>query len=269
MITCEPHPFQEPSCFLQRLGQGTIRTLMGVGRATLIAIGAFGAMRHAFTKRGRREIAVQIYVGGIKSLPVVTFVAFFIGMILALQIGIELKKMGQEAFIGPAVMASMLREMGPFMSGLVLAACVGAAMAAQLGTMTINDEIAALEIMSIDPIRFLVMPRMVAMALLVPLLSFYTCMMGLVGGAVVSRMQLQVSWAAYFRDAMEYASLRALNVGMFKALVFGILITTVACNEGFSTRHGAAGVGAATRRCVVICFLLILVSGYFVTRLFY
>ena len=258
MITREPHPFQEPSCFLQRLGQGTIRTLMGVGRATLIAIGAFGAMRHAFTKRGRREIAVQIYVGGIKSLPVVTFVAFFIGMILALQIGIELKKM-----------ASMLREMGPFMSGLVLAACVGAAMAAQLGTMTINDEIAALEIMSIDPIRFLVMPRMVAMALLVPLLSFYTCMMGLVGGAVVSRMQLQVSWAAYFRDAMEYASLRALNVGMFKALVFGILITTVACNEGFSTRHGAAGVGAATRRCVVICFLLILVSGYFVTRLFY
>ena len=269
MITREPHPFPEPSNFLQRLGQNTIRILMDVGNATLIALGAFRAMRHAFAKRGRREISSQIYVGGIKSLPVVTFVAFFIGMILALQIGIELKNRGGEEFIGPAVMVAMLREMGPFMSGLVLAACVGAAMTAQLGTMTINDEIAALEIMSIDPVRFLVMPRMVAMMLLVPLLSFYTCMMGLVGGAVVSNMQLQVSWPVYFHNALDFASLRALNVGLFKAFVFGILITTVACYEGFSTRHGAAGVGAATRRCVVVCFLLILITGYFVTRLFY
>ena len=269
MITREPHPFQEPSNFLQRLGQNTIRILMDVGNATLIALGSFRAMRHAFAKRGRREIASQIYVGGIKSLPVVTFVAFFIGMILALQIGIELKNRGGEEFIGPAVMVAMLREMGPFMSGLVLAACVGAAMTAQLGTMTINDEIAALEIMSIDPVRFLVMPRMVAMMLLVPLLSFYTCMMGLLGGAVVCRTQLAVRWAVYFREAMDYASLRALYVGLFKALVFGIIITTIACYEGFSTKHGAVGVGLATRRCVVSCFLLILITGYFVTRLFY
>jgi phospholipid/cholesterol/gamma-HCH transport system permease protein len=166
-------------------------------------------------------------------------------------------------------MATMLREMGPFMSGLVLAACVGSAMAAQLGTMTINEEIAALEIMSIDPIRFLVMPRMVAMVVMVPVLSFYTCMMGLLGGAVVCRTQLLVPWASYFQNAMDFADTRALYVGLLKALVFGVLITTVACYEGFSTKHGAVGVGLATRRCVVTSFLLILVVGYFVTRLFY
>lgn len=251
------------------MGQPVIRGLMEIGRATTIASGAFASMRFALQKRNRREIVAQMYTGGIKSLPVVTVVAFFIGMILALQIGIELRKFNQEAYVGPAVMATMLREMGPFMSGLVLAACVGAAMAAQLGTMTINEEIAALEIMSIDPIRFLVMPRMVAMMVMVPLLSFYTCALGVLGGAVVCHTQLAVGWAAYFQNAMDFADTRALYVGLFKALVFGILITTIACYEGFSTRHGAVGVGIATRRCVITCFLLILITGYFVTRLFY
>ena len=269
MITREPIPFPPPRNAIQRLGQFCIHCLAEIGRATTIALGSFAAMRHAFSRRSRAEIVQQMYVAGIKSLPVVSVVAFFIGMILALQIGIELQRYNQESLVGPAVMATMLREMGPFMSGLVLAACVGAAMAAQLGTMTINEEIAALEIMSIDPIRFLVMPRMVAMVVLVPLLSFYTCMMGLLGGAVVCRTQLAVRWAVYFREAMDYASLRALYVGLFKALVFGIIITTIACYEGFTTKHGAVGVGLATRRCVVSCFLLILITGYFVTRLFY
>ena len=269
MITREPVRFEEPRNVFQRLGQSVLRGLMEIGRATNIALGSFAAMRYLFQKRSRREAVAQMYAGGIKSLPVVTVVAFFIGMILALQIGIELRKFNQEVYVGPAVMATMLREMGPFMSGLVLAACVGAAMAAQLGTMTINEEIAALEIMSIDPVRFLVMPRMAAMVVMVPLLSFYTCIMGLLGGAVVCHTQLAVGWAAYFQNAMDFADSRALYVGLFKALVFGVLITTVACYEGFSTSHGAVGVGVATRRCVITCFLLILVTGYFVTRLFY
>jgi len=196
-------------------------------------------------------------------------VAFFIGMILALQIGIELRRYNQESLIGSAVMASMLREMGPFMSGLVLAACVGAAMAAQMGTMTVNEEIAALEIMSIDPLRFLVMPRMVAMVVTVPLLSFYTCLLALVGGAVVGYTQLSVPWGVYWTNAFDFAGLRALYVGLFKALVFGIVIVTVACYEGFSTTRGAVGVGQATRNSVITNFLMILILGYFVTRLFY
>ncbi len=269
MITREPLSLPHPETRLQWIGQQVVLLLVELGRATQICLGAFVHMRHAFSRRSRHEILMQMYTGGIKSLAVVTVVALFIGMIMALQLGIEARRYNQEIYIGSAVMAVMLREMGPFMSGLVMAACVGAAMAAQLGTMTINEEIAALEIMSIDPVRFLVMPRMASMVVMVPLLSFYTCMMGLLGGAIVGYTQLSVPWRVYFQNAMDFADLRALNVGLLKALVFGILITTIACYEGFATKRGAVGVGIATRRCVISCFLLILVTGYFVTRLFY
>jgi len=167
------------------------------------------------------------------------------------------------------VMVSMLREMGPFMTGLILAACVGSAMAAQLGTMTVSEEIAALEIMSIDPVRFLVMPRMVAMAVMTPLLSFYMCMMGVLGGGIVGLGQLGVSWDAYIDNATRYAEVKDLYVGLLKAFLFGLIITTVSCHAGFSTSQGAVGVGMATRRAVIASFLLILVVGYIVTRLFY
>jgi phospholipid/cholesterol/gamma-HCH transport system permease protein len=226
-------------------------------------------MRFAFTKRARREIVVQMYVAGIKSLGVISVVAVFTGMILALQTGIELRRFNQEVNIGTAVMVSMLREMGPFMTGQILAACVGSAMAAQLGTMVVSEEIAALEVMSIDPVRFLVMPRLVAMAIMTPILSFYTCMMGVLGGGLVGFTQLGVAWVSYMENATRYAQVKDLYVGLFKAFLFGVIITTVSCHEGFSTSQGAVGVGLATRRSVIVSFLLILIVGYFVTRLFY
>jgi len=269
MITREPINLAEPRNGFERLGRWLLLGLVEVGHAAVICARAFADMRFAFTRRARREIVAQMHICSIQSLHVVTVVAFFIGMILALQIGLELRKWNQEALIAPALMVTMLREMGPFMSGLVLAACVGAAMAAQMGTMTVNEEIAALEVMSIDPVRFLVMPRMVAMIITVPLISFYTCMVALVGGALVGYTQLSVPWTVYWMNAFDYADLRALNVGLFKAFIFGALIVTVACYEGFASERGAVGVGAATRRSVVTNFLMILVLGYFVTRLFY
>jgi len=227
------------------------------------------AIRHVFKERLRSEVLLQMFTAGIKSLGVITVVAVFTGMILALQTGIELRRFNQEVNIGTAVMVSMLREMGPFMTGLILAACVGSAIAAQLGTMVVSEEIAALEIMSIDPIRFLVTPRLIALSVMTPLLSFYTCVMGLVGGGIVGSTQLNVSWAAYMDNATKYAELKDLHVGLLKALLFGIIITTVSCHEGFSTTQGAVGVGLATRKSVIASFLLILVVGYFVTRLLY
>jgi phospholipid/cholesterol/gamma-HCH transport system permease protein len=230
---------------------------------------AFLAVRHVFEERMRREVLSQMFTSGIKSLGVITVVAVFTGMILALQTGIELRRFNQEVNIGTAVMVSMLREMGPFMTGLILAACVGSAIAAQLGTMVVSEEVAALEIMSIDPIRFLVTPRLIAMGVMTPMISFYTCVMGLVGGGIVGATQLHVSWAAYMDNATKYADVKDLHVGLLKGLLFGIIITTVACHEGFSTTQGAVGVGLATRKSVIVSFLLILVVGYFVTRLLY
>ncbi len=229
----------------------------------------FACIRFVFTQRSRREIVAHIYTYGWKSVGVVTVVALFTGMILALQTGIELRRFNQEVNIGTAVMVSMLREMGPFMTGQILAACVGSAIAAQIGTMTVSEEVAALEIMSIDPIRFLVMPRLVAMLIVTPALSLYTCFMGLIGGGIVGATQLEVAWVAYMDNATIFATPKDLYVGLFKAVIFSVIITVVACHEGFTTKQGAVGVGRATRRTVIVAFLYILMMGYFVTRLFY
>ena len=254
---------------LGRIGRHGLFACRSVGRAGLMLIQAFASARHMFGERARYELLLQMCNSGIKSLGVITVVAVFTGMILALQTGIELRRFNQEVNIGTAVMVSMLREMGPFMTGQILAACVGSAIAAQLGTMVVSEEIAALEIMSIDPVRFLVTPRLIAMCIMTPLLSFYTCVMGLIGGGVVGATQLNVSWAAYIENATKFAETKDLYVGLLKALLFGIIITTVACHEGFSTKQGAVGVGMATRRSVISSFLLILVVGYIVTRMFY
>ena len=269
MITREPEYLPPPANRMGDIGRELLLACRTVGRATVLLGQSLLALRHALSPRSRHEIVFQMFVSGIKSLGVITIVAVFTGMILALQTGIELRKFNQEVNIGTAVMVSMLREMGPFMTGLILSACVGSAMAAQLGTMTVSEEIAALEIMSINPVRFLVMPRLVAMSIMTPILSFYTCIMGVFGGAMVGATQLGVAWGAYMDNATRYADNKDLYVGLFKAFLFGIIITVVSCHEGFSTTQGAVGVGMATRRSVIVSFLLILVVGYYVTRLFY
>ena len=244
--------------------------LMETGRATRLVAGAFcGAPGVLFRKRARAAWFEQMYTTGIGSLGVITVVALFIGMILALQIGITLRDYNQEAMIGAGVMVTMLREMGPMMTGIVLAACVGSAMAAQIGMMTVNEEVAALEIMSIPPVRFLATPRLVALIVMAPLLSFYTCVLGIFGGALVGVTQFHLSWPQYFSEAMDIASNKALYVGLLKASVFGVIIAGVSCYEGFSAAGGAVGVGEATRKSVVRSILLILVIGYIVTRFFY
>jgi phospholipid/cholesterol/gamma-HCH transport system permease protein len=269
MITREPVVYPQPRNAVGALGRGVIQYCGRVGMGTVLLLKGLAAVRHIWRPRSRREVVAQMFVVGIKSLGVITIVAVFTGMILALQTGIELRKFNQEVNIGAAVMVSMLREMGPFMTGLILAACVGSAMAAQLGTMVVSEEVAALEIMSIDPVRFLFMPRLVAMAVMTPLLAFYTCMMGVLGGGIVGATQLGVAWQAYFDNATRFADTKDLYVGLLKAFLFGLLIATVSCQQGFTTTEGAVGVGRSTRQSVITSFLLILVVGYFVTRLFY
>ncbi len=230
---------------------------------------AFLALRHIFSHRNRHEVLFQMYVTGIKSLGVITVVALFTGMILALQTGLELRRFGQEVNIGTAVTVVMVREMGPFMTGLVIAASVGSAIAAQLATMTVSEEIAALEVMSIDPVRFLVMPRFAALLVMMPILAVYMNIIGIVGGAIVGQTQLGVSLPAYFDNAIQYARNKDLYVGLLKSVIFGVIITTVACQQGFQAKEGAMGVGQATRRTVIISFLTILALGYMITRVFY
>ncbi len=269
MIIQEPEHFEPTRNFVQNTGRHVLAMLRGSGRAMLMLLEAMRDIPHGLSSKHRHDILLQQYVSGVKSLGVLTVVALFTGMILALQTGIELRRFAQEVYIGSAVTLVMLREMGPFMTGMIIAASVGSSFAAQIGTMVVSEEVSALEVMSIKPVRYLVMPRLVALIIMMPLLTVYTNVIGVVGGAIVGQTQLGVSMPAYFDNATQYAQNKDLYVGLFKAVVFGILITTVSCYQGFSTTQGAVGVGRATRRTVVISFLVMLAVGYMITRLFY
>lgn len=241
-----------------------------VGRAGIVmarSVAYFPAV--LVRKTGRRDLMKQLYATGIRTLPVITVVSLFTGMILALQVGLELARFNQEIYLGAAVMLSLIREMAPFSCGICLAACVGSAVAAEIGTMKVNDEIDALSIMGIGPIRFLATPRIMALVIMAPLLAFYCCVMGTVGGGLVGYTQLNVDFMQYMSSAMTMAEIKDLAVGLIKALVFGLVIGTVSVNEGFNTKLGATGVGKATQRAVIVSFLCILIFGYMITRLCY
>ena len=225
--------------------------------------------RYAFSKRNINDTLSHLYMVGIKSLLVISVVALFTGMILALQTGLELQRYGQQNLIGSAVAVSVIREMGPFMTGLIITASVGSSIAAQLGTMTVSDEVNALEIMGINTNRYLVMPRIFSLTIMTPFITLYTNILAIMGGALVGYTQLNVEFTSYFQNALNFTDIKDLYVGLFKAIAFGLIIGTVSCHQGFSAKNGASGVGRVTRRAVIISFLLILIIGYIITRLFY
>lgn len=230
-------------------------------------------------RRGWREIFRQAFVAGIESLPVTLVVAVFIGFLLSLSAGVELAKYGQQAIVGQLVAVSVVREFGPFMTGLILAANVGSSMAATLGTMKVSEEIDALEVMSITPARFLVMPRLVAMAIMTPVLTVFSNVVAIIGGGIIAMTQLGVSWPKYYQNVLEgltadgagfpFYEGKHIYTGLLKAFIFGVTIAIVSCSEGLRTEGGAVGVGRATRQSVIKCYLLILIFGYFLTSLFY
>lgn len=241
-----------------------------VGRAVIVATAATLYLPQLLVKHtARKDLMRNLYTVGIRTLAVITMVGLFTGMIMGLQVGLALRRFNQEMYLGAAVMLSLIREMAPFVTGICLSACVGSRMAAELGAMKANDEVAALEIMGINPVKFLVAPRLWALVMMSPLLAFYACVLGVMGGGFVGYTQLNVSFSQYLASAMSIAAVKDLYVGLFKATVFGWVIAAVASHEGFAVEGGAMGVGRATQRSVIISFLLILMLGYMITRMFY
>lgn len=267
IIPYEPDYLPPEKNFFSLLGRHLLLTMRGAGRALIILADAVMFIPLCL-ERGK-ELARQMFLVGIKSFGVTSTVAVFTGMILALQAGLELKNFGQEMRVGTIVSESMCREMGPMMTALILAASVGAAMAAELGTMAVSEEIAALEVMSINPVRFLVMPRLLAMAIMCPALMVYTNIIGIIGGGLVAYTQLGVPWSLYYENVIMYLDAKEIWVGVFKAFVFSVAIVTISCYQGLATRGGAVGVGKATRRAVVVSFLMVIILGYVITRIFY
>lgn len=267
MRMVEPEYLDPPSNRAEAVGRFVLLSIRNAGRALFILAEAL--FWHIHLLQRRREVIRQLRICGVKSFGVTSTVALFTGMILSLQAGLILQDYGQAVQVGTLVSQTMCREMGPFMTALILAASVGSAMAAELATMAVSEEVSALEVMSINPVRFLVMPRLFAMMMMCPALTVYTNVIGSIGGMLVAATQLGVSPEAYTRNALEFLGHKEIYVGMLKAWVFSLVVVAVACYQGLSARGGAVGVGKATRRTVVQSFLCILVAGYVITRLFY
>ncbi len=230
-----------------------------------------------FEKGGFRSIVSQMYFCGVKALGVTSIVALFMGMIVALQVGIELKRFEQAEHIGAAVAVSMCREMGPMITAIILTAMVGSTIAAEIGTMKVSEEIDALEVMAIDPVRLLVTPRVVALTLMTLVLTVFVNLLGILGGSIVAVAQLDVPFDRYVESAQTMLTGRDflgmvpkdVYTGLVKSLVFGALIASVACAQGLVARGGPLGVGRAVRRTVVSSIMLVLIFGYLMTALFY
>ncbi len=217
----------------------------------------------------RHEIARQMYNAGARTFGVITVVALFTGMILTLQTGIALKDYNMEETIGNIIIATLTREMGPFSAAIILIASIGSAMAAELGTMKVSEEIDALQIMSIYPEDYLVMPRVVALTIMMPVATIYVNTLGVIGGAVIADSHLGVSFQTFYLHVLESLWFKATYVGLFKSFVFGMIISSISCAHGLRAENGARGVGQATRNSVVASFLVILIVGYFITDLFF
>jgi phospholipid/cholesterol/gamma-HCH transport system permease protein len=253
--------------FLDNIGSQIITMIDFTGYAIILLFQSIFYMKNIVEKR--KEIFKQMYIAGVKSFMVSSIVALFTGMILSLQAGIEMKKFGQQAYVGNLVVASLTREMSPFVGAVVLIASVGSAIAAEIATMKVSEEIDALQMMRISPVKFLVMPRVIALAIMFPIVAIYFTFLGTIGGGIVAYSQLDVSWDVYYQHVMDSLTFKPVYVGLMKSCIFGIIVSIVSCAKGLRAYGGALGVGQATRSSVIASFLLILVNGYFITAIFF
>jgi len=219
--------------------------------------------------RKRRELLDQLVLCTLGSLGVVFIIALFTGMIVSLQTGLVLKKYGQESSLGFIVSVGMCREMGPVFTSLTLAGLVGSTYAAEIGTMKVSEEIDALEVMSIDPVYYLVMPRVIALGVAAVALTIYADLIGILGGALVAKSQFSVDLGIFLKNAQDALILKDVYGGLGKSLAFGVTIASVSCSQGLRAGQGAAGVGHATLRAVVISFIFLLVFDYLLTWMLY
>src|SRR3989337_2041402 len=216
-----------------------------------------------------KNILKQFEEVGTNSIPVIIITGALTGMVLSLQSYTGFKRFNAEAFVGTVVALSMTRELGPVLSGLMVSGRIGSAMAAELGTMQVTEQIDALYTLATNPIKYLIVPRFLASLIIMPILTVFTDVVGILGGYLVSVELLGSNPTVYLRRTYDYLDLEDIYIGLFKACIFGMIIAIIGCYQGFNTQGGAEGVGKATTRAVVMSSLLILIANYFITALFF
>jgi len=222
-------------------------------------------LKWLFTRMPRRETLFQNFNRvGVNSLPVIALTGTFIGMVLAVQSYYQFHALGLETRLGAVINMSLVRELGPVLAATMLAGRVGSAMAAELGTMRVTEQIDALESMGANPVHYLVVPRFLACVLLIPALTIMADFMGVVGGYFYSVVIFDIDKHHYWQNSAEFVGIYDLYTGVFKSVFFGAAIAIVSCYRGFHCKPGAEGVGRAATASFVYSFVLILVLDLFV-----
>jgi phospholipid/cholesterol/gamma-HCH transport system permease protein len=213
------------------------------------------------------DLVEQLESIGLGSLTVVLLTGFFTGAVLALQSGMTLDQFGARPYVGRLVSASMIKELGPVLTALMLAGRVGSGIAAELGSMVVTDQVAALRALGTDPVRKLVVPRVLAGFIMCPILTVVANGVGLLGGWLIAVSQLRVASSVYWQSVVDGLYLEDVWMGLIKPFFLGFIIVTIGCHVGLRTRGGTQGVGRATTSAVVAASVTVLVVDFFVTRL--
>lgn len=241
------------------------RTILGVQEFTLLS---FRAFRNLFSPpRYWKETFDMMDVMGVGSVTIVCLTGLFTGMVLTVQSAATLDAFGARPYVGRMVSLSMIRELGPVLTSLMVAGRVGSGMAAELGSMVVTQQIDAMRALGTDPIRKLVTPRMVSGLVMVPILTILSNAVGMFGGYLVARFTLRLPTEFYWHSAVGAIRMQDITMGLIKPFVFGYIIVSVGCYLGLSTRGGTRGVGISTTRSVVMASVLILASDYFLNVL--
>lgn len=211
----------------------------------------------------------QLEFIGVKSLFIVILTGLFTGMVLALQAYYGLRKFGGESMLGAGVALSMTRELGPVLTSLMVAARAGSAMAAELGTMKVTEQVDALLAMAVHPVHYLALPRLLAGVIMVPLLTVISVFIGIVGGYFVGVILLGVNPGTYMQKMLEVVTADDLYNGLYKSVVFGLLLAVISCYQGLQASGGAEGVGLVTTRAVVLSAIAILIFDYIMTAMLF
>jgi len=246
---------------LTQLGAAVLSLLSYLGRLGLFLGQAVGLLFVSPLKM--RRVLRQVQFIGARSLLVIALTGLFAGMVLALQGYYTLARFGSEAYLGPAVAISLITELGPVLAALMVTGRAGSAIAAEIGIMRITEQIDALEVMALNPIRYLVVPNMVAGIIALPLLGALFAVIGIYGGYLVGVQLLGVSSGTYFGSMADFVQMTDIRNGLYKSLSFGLLIAFLCCFKGYHTGYGAEGVSKATTEAVVLSSVAILVLDYF------
>ncbi len=253
---------------LSFVGQKFTGSVEGFGRFTLFCGSVCRWVVYGFGKWARSHLLVpQFFQIGTRSIPVVMVVGMFVGMVLAVEMFDPFAAIGQETRLGGIINISVLKQIGPVLAAVMLAGRIGGSVSAELGTMRVTEQLDALRVMGSDPVAYLVVPRVVACVVMIPILTVFSDLLGIFGGYLITVRGFGVNAESYWEFSARFVALYDIFTGLVKSLFFGLSIGLISCYKGFYCRSGAAGVGRAATDAFVTSFIAIIVSNFFLAKL--